>query len=93
MVGKNAARAAPILALADNSWFSAARMSGRRSSRSDGRPEGTVASSWSRPNVAGAGNVSGSGVPTTSTSAFMAWARARASCARSADAVSSSDLD
>ena len=43
MRGKNAARAAPMLALLASSWRSAARMSGRRSSRSEGRPGGTSA--------------------------------------------------
>ena len=38
MCGKNAARAAPMLALAANSCCSAARMSGRRASSSDGKP-------------------------------------------------------
>ena len=41
MRGKKLARAAPMLALAAISCCSAARMSGRRSSRSDGRPGGT----------------------------------------------------
>ncbi len=41
MRGKKAARAAPMLALAAISCCSAARMSGRRISSSDGRPAGT----------------------------------------------------
>ncbi len=45
MVGKNAARAAPMLALAPLSWCSAARMSGRRASSSDGRPAGSAVGS------------------------------------------------
>ena len=40
MRGKKAARAAPMLALAASSVCSAWRMSGRRASRSDGRPAG-----------------------------------------------------
>ncbi len=44
MRGKKAARAAPMLALADFRRCSAARMSGRRASRSDGRPVGTALS-------------------------------------------------
>ena len=45
MRGKNAARAAPMLALAAISCCSAWRTSGRRSSTSDGRPAGRSASS------------------------------------------------
>ena len=41
MRGKNAARAAPMLAFAERSWCSAARMSGRRSRTSDERPART----------------------------------------------------
>ena len=41
--GKNAARAAPMLAFAACSSRSARRMSGRSSSTSDGRPAGTSA--------------------------------------------------
>jgi len=40
MVGKNAARAAPMLALAASSVASACRTSGRRANRSEGRPAG-----------------------------------------------------
>ena len=43
MRGKKLARAAPMLALAPINCCSAARMSGRRSSRSDGRPAATSA--------------------------------------------------
>src|SRR3546814_8572852 len=41
MLGKNAARAAPMLALAASRLRSAWRMSGRRCNRSDGNPAGT----------------------------------------------------
>ena len=47
MRGKKLARAAPMLALAAISCCSAARMSGRRSSSSDGRPAGTGAKAGS----------------------------------------------
>ena len=43
MVGKNAARAAPILALLASSVSSASMMSGRRVNRSEGRPAGMSA--------------------------------------------------
>src|SRR5580692_5900402 len=42
MLGKNAARATLILALAAMSWASASRTSGRRSSNSEGRPGATT---------------------------------------------------
>ena len=41
IVGKNAARAAPMLAFSERRTASACRMSGRRVSRSDGDPAGT----------------------------------------------------
>ena len=53
MLGKNAARAAPMLAFAARRACSALRMSGRCVSRSEGRPSGTCASSPSVLDVLG----------------------------------------
>ncbi|MNE61945.1 hypothetical protein D3C80_1571950 [compost metagenome] len=87
MLGKNAARAAPMLALAAFNWCSAWRMSGRRCSRSDGRPAGTSASrlaSRSRP----CGRSLGRPVPSSRTTAFWSCATRRVYCARVARVLS-----
>ena len=83
MRGKNAARAAPMLALAAISCCSAWRMSGRRSSRSDGMPSGTSRSATAPPSACTLGsNRSGTGCPTSSVSAFTSSARRRCCWAR-----------
>ena len=92
MRGKKAARAAPMLALAAISCCSAWRMSGRRVSRSDGKPgrqlgEDGAASAA----VAAASRSAGRGWPSSSTSAFWSCARWRCCCARAARAPASSD--
>ncbi|GAO04428.1 hypothetical protein PSR1_03322 [Anaeromyxobacter sp. PSR-1] len=74
--GKNAARAAPMLALAALSWCSAERMSGRRCRRSEGRPAGSSATGGCCSSGAAAGRSFGSGPPASSTSAFSACASA-----------------
>ncbi len=61
MRGKNAARAAPMLALAARSCCSAWRMSGRRSSRSDGRPAAISGASVVAASGGPAGRSGGSG--------------------------------
>jgi len=87
-----AARAAPILALAASSWCSAARMSGRRSSRSDGRPGGTSGSfgDASSPGTAFicCSSAAGSGAPASSTISFMSSATWRVYMVTLACAVS-----
>src|SRR5260364_159162 len=77
MLGKNAARAAPICALAARSISSAAMMSGRRVSKSEGTPAGKSANIPCGSNAAAGGKLSGRGCPSSRTSAFSAWARAR----------------
>ncbi|MCY1530406.1 hypothetical protein D9M68_655910 [compost metagenome] len=93
MVGKNAARAAPIFALAPFNWCSAARMSGRRASRSDGSPAGSVVGSMpssSLTALSSAAVISGdSGWPTSSTSALRSCAACRVYCDRLRCAVRS----
>ena len=61
--GKNAARAAPMFALADWRACSAARMSGRRWSSSDGRPTGIAVRIAVASSGGGGGRPSGSGCP------------------------------
>ncbi|MCY1457681.1 hypothetical protein D9M71_749980 [compost metagenome] len=73
MLGKNAARAAPMLALAALRLCSAWRMSGRRCSKSDGRPAGTSANRSSFNGLA-AGRLAGTPVPNSSTRLFSSWA-------------------
>ncbi len=92
MRGKNAARAAPMLALAAISCCSAWRMSGRRSSRSDGMPSGTSrrASARSSPCIVGSSR-SGRGCPTSSVSAFTSSARKRCCWARVERAAAARD--
>ena len=90
MRGKNAARAAPMLALAPISCCSAWRMSGRRVSSSDGTPAGSGAiagASASLPPARLARTSWGSAWPSSRTSAFSSSARWRccwASVARAA---------
>ncbi len=76
MLGKNAARAAPMSALAALSWCSAARMSGRRCSRSEGRPTGSSASCTCSSGAA-AGRSAGSALPSSSCRALWSWASSR----------------
>ncbi len=78
MLGKNAARAAPILALAARKLRSASRMSGRRCSNCDGKPAGTLANTLPS-TLALSGNACGSNstgtcVPTSSTRALRSCA-------------------
>ena len=67
MVGKNAARAAPMLALAALSWCSASRISGRRCNRSDGSPVGRSDKQSAGLNGDGGVRSSGKGRPTRNT--------------------------
>ena len=53
MRGKNAARAAPMLAFAALSWCSAPRMSGRLSRTSEGSPAATASRSATVPKPSG----------------------------------------
>ncbi|MCY1539549.1 hypothetical protein D9M68_751400 [compost metagenome] len=81
ILGKNAARAAPMLALADLSWCSAWSRSGRRCNRSDGKPAGTSASrSWS--STSPPGNSAGRPLPSSSARALRSWATRRVYWAR-----------
>jgi hypothetical protein len=89
--GKNAARAAPMLALAAISCCSAARMSGRRIRSSDGRPAGTSIVNCPSSRGSGGGRSAGSGWPTSSCRAFSSSERCRVACASAARAPSSSD--
>ncbi|MNL15784.1 hypothetical protein D3C87_1367950 [compost metagenome] len=93
MRGKNAARAAPMFALADSSACSAWRMSGRCVSRSDGKPSGMSLMMRSSDSCIGAGRLASSpiGLPTSTSSAFCACARWRASCAAATRACATSD--
>ena len=81
IVGKNAARAAPMLALAPISICSAARMSGRRASSSDGRPLGRSVGTMSSGSATASSSCrdsSGvSGWPSSSTSALRSLAACR----------------
>ncbi len=86
MVGKKAARAAPIRAFAPRSLYSAARISGRRTSRSDGNPPGSVVgiapsvsvtASFSRRDSSGV-----SGWPNSNSSALRSRANCRVYAAR-----------
>lgn len=86
MVGKKAARAAPIRAFAPRSLYSAARISGRRTSRSDGNPPGrvvgiatsvSVTASFSRRDSSGV-----SGWPNSNSSALRSRANCRVYAAR-----------
>ncbi|CAB3975381.1 hypothetical protein BLA3211_08457 [Burkholderia aenigmatica] len=65
--GKNAARAAPMFAFAASSDCSACITSGRRVSRSDGRPAGTSVSRFCASSGMPAGRSSGSGSPISRT--------------------------
>ena len=91
MVGKKAARAAPMLALAPLSWCSAARMSGRRASRSDGSPAGKAVGSMPSSSLtawsSAADRSSGSGWPASSTSALRSCAAWRVYCDKLRSAV------
>ncbi|MCY1177583.1 hypothetical protein D9M73_178970 [compost metagenome] len=87
MLGKNAARAAPMLALAAFSWCSASRMSGRRCSRSDGRPAGTSASRSAFSSIP-CGRSAGRPLPSSRTSAFWSCTTSREYCARVARVLS-----
>ncbi|MNJ52094.1 hypothetical protein D3C77_474140 [compost metagenome] len=80
MLGKNAARAAPMLALAALSRCSASWMSGRRCSRSDGRPAGTSASR-SLSSFCAAGRLAGTPVPSSTVRLLRSWATWRWNCA------------
>ncbi|MNS73077.1 hypothetical protein D3C72_1065060 [compost metagenome] len=86
--GKNAAFATPIRALAAAICRSAAAMSGRRSSSSDGRPAGTATGAVSKGRAASV-NCAG-GTPVSTASACSWLARRRSMPARSARAVPSS---
>jgi len=81
IVGKNAARAAPILAFAPRSVCSAARMSGRRASSSDGNPPGRSGGTIPSGSVMASSNCrdsSGvSGWPINSTRALRSLAACR----------------
>jgi hypothetical protein len=77
MLGKKAARAAPILALAPASWCSAASTSGRRVSTSDGRPAGRSRRIWAVTRPPAGSRSAGTSAPTTSRRAFLScstWA-------------------
>ncbi|MNN59833.1 hypothetical protein D3C81_1749810 [compost metagenome] len=83
MLGKNAARAAPMLAFCALSKCSASRMSGRRCNRSDGKPSGTSLSSSESSGLLAA-RLSGRPVPSSNTRRLRSWATRRlylASCA------------
>jgi multidrug efflux system outer membrane protein len=69
-----AARAAPMLALAARSWCSASITSGRRSSTSEGTPAGSGARPVSESPKAVGSRSWGTGAPTSSCSAFDACA-------------------
>ena len=89
MLGKKAARAAPMLAWAACSWRSACSTSGRRCSTCDGTPAGSSL----RTCVSSAGapfgsSSSGTGAPTTSVSALRSCATWLVKLATSARAVS-----
>ncbi|MNY50018.1 hypothetical protein D3C86_1854900 [compost metagenome] len=88
MRGKNAALATPMRALAAAIWRSAAAMSGRRSSSSDGNPAGIAIGAASN-GRAGSENAAG-GTPVSTASACSWLARRRSMPARSARAVPSS---
>ena len=93
MRGKNAARAAPMLALLAISNCSAWRTSGRRVRTSEGTPAGSSG------NVADAvigspgGRSAGNGCPISKVSAFSSSARSRRACASATCAAASSDSD
>ena len=91
MRGKNAARAAPMLALAAISCCSAWRMSGRRSSKSDGIPTGTSRKDCTAGMAGAASRASGKGCPTNCVSAFTSSARRRRCWASVACAAAVSD--
>ncbi|MNT09121.1 hypothetical protein D3C72_1438900 [compost metagenome] len=76
MLGKNAARAAPISALADSRRCSAARMSGRFWSRSEGKPAGTSATSLPS-SGSPSGRSAGRLAPSSSVSALVSCATSR----------------
>ena len=81
IVGKNAARAAPMLALAARKFASACMMSGRRVRRSEGTSAGISATRDCEFSGVAGGRSARSGWPSSSTSAFFACARARACAA------------
>ena len=80
MRGKNAARAAPMLASVACNRCSAATMSGRWSSNSEGRPDWSARVGAAPFNESRAG-VRSNGVPTNSVSAWDCAARVCCSCA------------
>jgi len=86
ILGKKAARAAPMLALAALSWCSAARTSGRCSRISDERPAETSRGGVTTFRSAGS-SASAGGDPHNRVSAFTFWATAcvhTAICTRAA---------
>ncbi|CAM3220660.1 hypothetical protein JALI103349_28405 [Janthinobacterium lividum] len=85
--GKKAARAAPISAFAATSAYSACRMSGRRASKSDGRPGGSCVSTGWPSSGRPAGKSVGNGAPSSSSRLLRAKALARSRACTSASAV------
>ncbi|MNV72561.1 hypothetical protein D3C71_1656600 [compost metagenome] len=86
--GKNAARAAPMLALAASSVCSACSTSGRRSSTSDGKPDGNAPTLATSVTSACGSSEASIGPPASSTSALRSCATCPANRATSVRAVS-----
>ena len=70
MLGKNAARATPILAFAERRLRSADEMSGRRSNTCEGSPAGIVAGSVAPSSIFFGRRSAGTSAPTRRRSAF-----------------------
>ena len=89
MRGKNAARAAPMLAFSASRFCSAWRTSGRRTSSSDGTPAGRSLKKPCSASPKPAGRSAGKGWPTSSTKALSSVARWRVCWASDTLAASS----
>ena len=74
MEGKNAARAAPMLALAACRACSACSTSGRRSRTSEGRPAGSAPSPLTDSPEPVGSSAASIGAPTSTVRAWVSWA-------------------